>query len=269
MEPLINRSPVVAYLESRAGARMGKLITRLGARPLHAPALSEAPDVDTEALRAWLSHAQEVRNAIVIFQTGVGVTALFAAFDGLALGDDFANVLARATVVVRGPKPTAALRQRQVRIDLTTESPFTTTELLAAIQSLPLTARAVTVQRHGGPNPALVAGLEARGASVRELVAYRWRVPDDTGPLERLLAALQERTVDFLVVTTASQIHNLLSFADATGQRDDCIRALADVKVLSVGPTCSDALRDVGIAVTAEASPPKLGPLLDLLAARL
>ncbi|MSR13232.1 MAG: hypothetical protein EXR86_01420 [Gammaproteobacteria bacterium] len=69
--------------------------------------------------------------------------------------------------------------------------------------------------------------------------------------------------------TSASQIYNLLRFAERGGQRAECLRVLATVKVLSVGPTCSDALRDSGIAVTAEASPPKLGPLMELLKAQL
>lgn len=257
---------VVAYLESRAGAQMGKLIARLGAAALHAPALAEAPAVDRDELREWLGHVAATRDLIVIFQTGVGVTALFEAFDALGTNADFRGVLARATVVARGPKPTAALRSRDIRIDIHTASPFTTTEILAALQQTPLRNREVTVQRHGGPNPALAAGLLARGAMVRELSAYRWSLPHDTAPLATLIDALVGGTVDVLIVTSASQIYNLLTFADVTGQRAACTHALAQVKVLSIGPTCSEALRDAGIAVAAEASPPKLGALMELAA---
>jgi uroporphyrinogen-III synthase len=107
----------------------------------------------------------------------------------------------------------------------------------------------VTVQRHGGPNPALLAALHARGAEVQELSAYRWSLPIDTAPLTTLLDGLQREEVDVLVVTSASQIENVLTFAETAGRRAECLHALARVKVLSIGP--------------------KLGPLMSLLEAHL
>ena len=71
--------------------------------------------------------------ALAIFQTGVGTRALFNATDGLGLTPKFLALLAKSTVVARGPKPTAALRSRGVRIDRPAAEPFTTREVLAAI----------------------------------------------------------------------------------------------------------------------------------------
>ncbi|MGH8596144.1 MAG: uroporphyrinogen-III synthase, partial [Gammaproteobacteria bacterium] len=221
------------------------------------------------ALRRWLAQAARAPALTVIFQTGVGAAALFDAFERLALVDDFRTVLNRAIVVVRGPKPTAALRSREIRIDVETASPFTTVELLSALDHLDLREQAVTVQRHGGANPVLIAGLRARGAAVTELSAYRWSLPQDTAPLLRLLDALHLGTVDVLVVTSASQIENLLSFADDQSRRGECIAELGNVKILSIGPTCSQTLRDAGLFVSGEASPPKLGALMELIAASL
>lgn len=257
--------PVVAFLESRAGEQMGKLIARLGAVPLHAPALAEAPDIDLEQLRRWIEEWQTVENPLVIFQTGVGVEALDAALLGQGLQDRFQALLARSTVAVRGPKPTAALRKRQVRIDHSAASPFTSETLLQALAGTALAGRTVYVQRHGGQNPELMDALRAQGAHGVEITAYRWSLPADTAPLDVLISALCAGEISAVVFTSASQIQNLVAHAASAGQGDRCLQALGSVAVLSVGPVCSEALRRHGVAVTAEASPPKLGPLMMLL----
>jgi uroporphyrinogen-III synthase len=262
-------APVVAFLESRAGEPMGKLITRLGAIALHAPAMAEEPDIDLAQLRAWIEQWEKAANPMVIFQTGVGVEALFAAFENLNLVAEFRKQLERSTIAVRGPKPTAALRKRQVRIDLSAASPFTSQTLLQALAPTSLKGRDVYVQRHGGQNPELIEALRDQGAKVMEITAYRWSLPRDTEPLDQLLAALDKHEVSTLVFTSASQIQNLIAYAESKGNRGRCLDAINRASVLSVGPVCSDALMHFGIVVTGEASPPKLGPLMELLESSL
>lgn len=262
-------APVVAFLESRAGESMDKLIARMGAEPLHAPALAEAPAVDHAQLRAWIEQWETAERPLVIFQTGVGVEALDTALGQLDLGARFHALLARSTVAVRGPKPTAALRKRQVRIDLSAATPFTSETLLQALAGENLQGRTVYVQRHGGQNPELMEALRQRGARVMEITAYRWSLPADTAPLDVLLDALAAGRVSTVVLTSASQIQNLLTHADVRGRRGACLAGLNGVEVLSVGPVCTDALRQAGVTVAAEASPPKLGPLMELLETRL
>ena len=93
-------------------------------------------------------------------------------------------------VAVRGPKPTVVLRGRNVRIDISAEEPYTTVEVLAAIRDMDLSNKRVLVQRYGETNLGLEQGLEARGAKVIEVPTYRWALPQGTGPLLRLLDAL-------------------------------------------------------------------------------
>ncbi len=257
--------PVVAFLESRVGEQMGKLITRLGAVALHAPALAEQPDIDLAQLQSWIDQWEKAGNPLVIFQTGVGVEALFSAFEQLNLVPAFRTLLERSTIAVRGPKPTAALRKRQIRIELSAATPFTSETLLQALAQTSLNGRNVYVQRHGGQNPELMEALERHGANVKEITAYRWALPEDTEPLDRLLIALGKHEVGTLVFTSASQIQNLVAYAEAKGLRQICLDAINQASVLSVGPVCSEALRQYGITVTGEASPPKLGPLMELL----
>jgi uroporphyrinogen-III synthase len=79
------------------------------------------------------------------------------------------------------------------------------------------------------------------------------------------LAALREGAVDAVVFTSAVQAHHLLAVAREAGCADGLVEALNSTRVVSIGPVCSAALRELGISVTAEARPPKLGPLVDAL----
>ena len=117
------KDKTIAILENRVGEQMADLIRKYGGTPFSAPALAEIPDIDPahiiELFNDWDSNPPDT----FIFQTGVGVKALFAATDSLGLTNKLLHLLAAARVVVRGPKPTAVLRSRNVRIDLAAQEP--------------------------------------------------------------------------------------------------------------------------------------------------
>lgn len=255
----------MALLENRVGEQLADLVARAGARPLRAPALAELPDLDPQQIRALVRGWREPPVRVAVFQTGVGAKALFAAADGLGLGDELNDLLAATTVVVRGPKPTGALRARGVRVDVSAAEPYTTREVLEAMAPLDLAGARVVVQRYGETNRELDAALEARGAQVTEIPTYRWSLPEDTAPLVRLLDALDEGAVDAVVFTSASQVQNLFDFAARLGRNGALAARLNRTRVASIGPVCTRALRERGVEVALEASPPKLGPLLSAL----
>ena len=259
------KNKTVAVLESRLGEHLAALLEKQGAVAVRAPALAEEPDLDPEAIRRliadWAAHPVK----LAIFQTGVGTCALFEAVDRLGLGAQLLALLESAVVAVRGPKPTAVLRGRNVRIDISAEEPYTTVEVLAAIRNVNLSGERVLVQRYGEINLGLEEGLEARGAAVIEVPTYRWALPQDIGPLVRLLDALERGEIDAVVFTSASQVRNLFAVAEQREGVDRLRRALKSAVVASIGPVCSDALAAAGVQVSLEASPPKLGPLVAML----
>lgn len=262
------RGKTIAVLESRFGEHLAGLLEKQGARVLRAPALAEEPDVDLDAIRRLIDDCTAHPLELAIFQTGVGTRALFDATDSLALTQRLRGLLEACRVVVRGPKPTAVLRGRSVRIDMSASEPFTTSEVLEAISNVDLASRRVLVQRYGDTNAGLEAQLLARGAQVIEVPTYRWALPKDLGPLQDLIEALKWRDIDAAVFTSASQVRNLFAVvepAQAQRLRDD----LNAVLVASIGPVCSEALRAAGVKVGLEASPPKLGPLVEALGVRL
>jgi len=256
------KSKVVAILETRTGAHLGEMVARRGGIPVLAPALEEVPDVDSQAVASLLAQWRIDPFKIVIFQTGVGTRALFQATDAAGLTGELLQHLSSAVVVVRGPKPVGELNVREVRIDIRAATPFTTEMVLAALSEIPVQAARVLVQRYGAANQLLREALEKRGAGVQEIATYRWALPADTEPLDRLLDSLARSSIDAVVFTSAVQIHNLYAVAAQTGRASGLADQLNRLVIASIGPVCSRALREHGVTPSFEANPPKLGPLV-------
>jgi len=259
------KQKTVAILEARVSEQMADLVRKYGGTPVSAPALSELPDIDpahiSELLDEWDANPPD----LFIFQTGVGVKALLATTDALGSTDRLLRVLARARVVVRGPKPTAVLRSREVRIDLSAQEPYTTTEVLSELEGTELVGKRVVVQRYGETNRELHQELERRGAKVIEIATYRWGLPADTAPMAELIGALGRNEIDAVAFTSASQVHNLFTVAQRMGRADVLAKDLSRALVASIGPVCTAALKQHHVRVDIEPHPPKLGPFIKAL----
>src|SRR5437867_3168370 len=101
------------------------------------------------------------------------------------------------------------------------------------------------------------------GVGTRALAAALGEI--DPRPGAAAAAALARGTADVAVFTNAAQVEHLFHAAnDPEALRLGVARAV----VASVGPVCSEALEAHGIVPDLEASPPKMGPLVALVAAR-
>jgi uroporphyrinogen-III synthase len=254
----------VAILESRMGEQVADLVARRGGVPVHAPALAELPDLDPQKIGELVRSLEHQPAALAIFQTGVGTRALFAVTDALGLTARFLELLGKAKVAARGPKPTGALRAKGVRIDYSAADPFTTREILASIREVALEHQRVIIQR-GSTTVELDRALEARGAQVTEIPTYRWSLPQDTRPLENLIGALERGELHAAVFTNAEQVRNLFAVAAKLNKEPSLRTALNQTLVASIGPVASAALRAAQVKVGLESSPPKLGALISAL----
>jgi len=259
----------IAILESRLGAQLADLVRQRGGVPFHAPALAELPDLEPEQIRALVQSLEKQPAKLFIFQTGVGTRALFAATDSLGVTRTLLQALEKALVTVRGPKPTGALRSRGVRIDRSAADPFTTKEILDSIRDLPLEGARVIIQRFGTVNAELDRALEARGARVTEIPTYRWSLPQDTGPLESLVEALERGELHAVVFTNAEQARNLFAVAEKLKKTEPLRKSLNRTLVASIGPVASAALRERQVNIGLESKPPKLGALMSALESAL
>ncbi len=259
----------VVTFESRMATAMADLITRQGGIPVSAPAVREIPLEDNPAAIQFATELLAGRIDMVLLLTGVGTRALVAAVETAFPRAEFLAALGRVPTIVRGPKPQAVLRELNVPIALAVPEPNTWREILSALDeaAIPLQGRRVAVQEYGRSNPELLAGLEARGASVMRVPVYRWALPEDCGPLQRAITAIIEGQVDLILFTTAVQVDHLLKVATESGLEERLRAALQDTVVASIGPTCSEALREHGLAVDLEPEHPKMGHLV-MIAAR-
>lgn len=241
---------------------MADLVKKYGGQPLSAPSLAEVPDIDADLLAHLIAEWQLQLPDLFIFQTGVGVKALFATTDRLQLTERLLEILAKTQVLVRGPKPSAVLKARNVRIDVTVMEPFTTTQILVELEKVNLQSKHVVVQRFGDTNVELETALKARGASVSEVATYRWSLPENTQPLVDLMDALEHKKVDMVCFTSASQVYNFFKVAEQLGREQQLIEGLNKTLIASIGPVCTAALKKYDLRVDIEPSPPKLGPFI-------
>src|SRR5881398_763487 len=253
----------VVSFEARRADELATMLARHGAEVVRAPALREERlAASPEALElARRLEAGEVD--LVVLLTGVGTRALAAA---LGAGPRPGALLARTRIVARGPKPLAALRELGIAGAHPVPEPFTWRQVLEVVDGLGVPRGGLAaVQEYGAPVPGLVDGLVHRGLRVLSVPVYRWALPEDPRPLAAAAAALARGAADVAVFTNAAQVEHLFrAAADPEALR----RGVARAVVASVGPVCSEALEAHGIVPDLEASPPKMGPLVALVAAR-
>ena len=257
----------VLAFESRLATEISELIRRRGGEPIVAPSMREVPLSQNAAAFDLLRRLEGGTIDIVVLMTGVGLRALVAAVASEWPRERVAAALGHATLVARGTKPVAALRELGRQPDLTAPEPNTWREVLATFDAkLPLAGKRVAVQEYGAPKPELIAGLEARGAAVLSVPVYRWTLPEDTGPLRSAVGALCAGTIDIALFTSGIQVHHL--FQVAADEAERLRAAFARVLIASIGPVCSEALREHGLAADLEPEHAKMGKLVAEVARR-
>lgn len=267
VEPGALAGRVVLSFESRRAAEMAELIRRHGGEPVVAPSMREVPLEDAAAVVELVRRLERGEIDVVVLLTGVGTRALVAAAAETCPAPRLASLLAATELVARGPKPVAALREIGLRPRLTAPEPNTWRELLQAIDAeLPLAGKRVALQEYGVTNAELVAGLEARSASLLRVPVYRWELPEDTRPLRGAIESWAADRVDAVLFTSGNQVYNVVAVAEELGLTA-AVRA-ATASVASIGPLCSEALREHGLRVDIEAEHGKMGQLVAAVAAR-
>src|SRR6266849_130605 len=254
----------VLTLESRRGQEMSRLIETYGGKPLHAPAMREVPlSSNLEALK-FADALLQGKLDVVVFLTGVGARALSNVLEGVHPTEKFLEALRNVSVVARGPKPVAVLREWNVPVAIAAPEPNTWREVLQAIDDnkLDLRGKHVGVQEYGISNPELLEGLRERGARVTPVPVYQWDLPEDKAPLRAAVDEVIAGRVDVALFTTSVQVIHLFQIAEQAGKKDALKAGLERVVKASIGPTTSEVLRGYGLAVELQASHPKMGFLV-------
>jgi uroporphyrinogen-III synthase len=262
----------VLSFESRRAKEIAQLISNNGGVPIVAASTREIPegpnDAEQQLIRGILAHKFDA----VIFMTGVGARALMAAAEAMSPRQEFLAALARTKVVVRGPKPSAVMREFSVPVALNVPEPNTWREIVQALdlnpEAVPVNGRRVAVQEHGEPSPELYSAIRERGAEVFPVHVYRWALPEDIGPLQAAIRSLIHGQVDVVMFTSSVQFVHAARVAEGLRVGPQFFLALKNAVVASIGPTTSETLRNHDVNVDFEPSHPKMGFLVKEAAER-
>lgn len=256
----------VLALESRRAEELARLIVTYGGRPIIAPAMREVPLQSNREALEFAAALLRGELDMVIFLTGVGTRALAAVAESVCSRPQLVAALAGLTVVARGPKPVAALKELGVAPGVVVPEPNTWREVLQELDRVPggaaLRGLRVAVQEYGVPSVELIAGLEERGARVTRVPVYKWALPENTEPLKDAVKALAGNEIDVVLFTTGVQSTHLFQIAAGLGMEEALRRGLDRCVIASIGPTTTEELKRRGLRPDMEPSHPKMGYLV-------
>jgi len=236
---------------------------------VHAPAIRIVPLADDAELVAATREVLARPIDLVVATTGVGFRGWLEAAEAWDL--PLVAHLTSARVLARGPKARGAIRGGGL-VDAWSPESESSAEVLSHLLSGaegPLEGRRIAVQLHGDPLPDLVAGLRAAGADVLTVPVYRWVLPEDVGPVRRLVGTIVAGGIDAVTFTSAPAAASLLTVADELGQRQQLVAALNDRTLsVAVGPVTAAPLDAAGIP-SVQPERARLGALAREVVARL
>jgi uroporphyrinogen III methyltransferase/synthase len=234
--PLFGKRIVVTRATQQAPLLSEKL-RELGAEAIEMPA-TQIARLDLSPLRALIDRLADYdwliftsQNAVAIFWEQL-----------LGRGKD-SRALAGLKVAAVGPATAGALLEHGITVDVIPQR-FVAEGLLEIMRERDDVAGSkVLYVTAEGARDVLPAGLREIGAELVMIEAYR-SIPDGVGA-EKLARAIEAGNVDLATFTSASAVRG---YVETVGE-DLALK----VPAASIGPQTSEALREVGIEVEAEA----------------
>jgi uroporphyrinogen III methyltransferase/synthase len=243
--PLFGKRIVVTRATQQAQALSEKL-RELGADVIEMPA-TQIARLDLTPLRDAIAELSSYDWLIVTSQNAVSI------FWEQLLGEGKdSRALAGLRVAAVGPATTGALLEHGIAVDLIPQR-FVAEGLLEMMQTREdVSGKRVLYVTAEGSRDVLPQGLREIGAEVVVIEAYR-SIADGQGA-ERLARAIESGKLDLATFTSGSAVRG---YVDAIGE--DLAK---QVPAASMGPQTSDALRQAGIEVRAEAKESTLDGLV-------
>jgi len=253
----------VAAFESRLATEMARLITRYGGQPLVAPSMREVPLQDNTEVLQFGEELLARQFDMVILLTGVGTRTMVEVLQTRHPLDRIKAALARVSLVARGPKPIAALKELGLTPEISVPEPNTWRDILQALDARKtLSGLRIAVQEYGVSNAELLEGLRERGAVVSHVPVYRWALPEDITPLRRALDQILSSQVEVVLFTNAVQVQHVMQLLEQNRRAEEFQQALRQMVVGSIGEIASERLRSYSLPVDLEPSHPKMGILV-------
>ncbi len=253
----------VVCFESRRAKELAELIRRYGGEPIVAPSMREIPLTENHAALELLPGVEAGKFDILVLMTGVGTKALHEILISQFAQDRVLAALQKVQLVARGPKPVGVLRDLGLQAAITVPEPNTWREILSTFDAaVDVRGKRIAIQEYGIANPELIGALESRGAVVTSIPIYRWSLPEDLGPLRAAIVAITGGRVDVALFTNGAQVQHLFQVAAYENSDEMMRQAFKKLVVGSVGPVCTQVLRQFGLSPDVEPAHPKMGSLV-------
>ena len=258
----------VVSFESRMALPMERLIEKHGGKPIVAPSMKEVPLEENPKAFQFFEDLKAGKIDLLILMTGVATRTFIKVMETRHPKEEILKILSTKTkIVVRGPKPTKVCKINDIPIAVTAPEPNTWREILTILnEEKMLAGKTIGVLEYGISNTVFLEELENTAATVMPVPVYKWALPDDVGPLHRALDSIIEGNVDLALFTSAIQVDNMLQVARDRRQEAALRRAFAKVGIFSIGPMCSEKLRELQFFPDEEVFPNKMDQIVELAA---
>jgi uroporphyrinogen-III synthase len=230
LEPTLHDLRVAVTRDERGNRALAAELIRLRAQVIECPLIRIIPPQDPQPL------ADAVRNLAdydwLVLTSANAAHAMLELMDGSRPKVQVACIGEATAKFWRGPEREVDLVARR----------GTVKGLLEALAAHELKDQRILYPRSELAPDTLIAGLEALGAKVDAPVAYANR-PDRDG-MQALAAALAGNALDVVTFASPSAVRNAV---------EACGAALSGVRIYSIGPSTTLALREHGLEPVAEA----------------
>lgn len=234
--PLSGLRVVVTRAAEQSGELSGRFV-QLGAEVIELPAIEFQPPADYGPLDEAVARLS--RYDWIIFTSANGVR--FFLERAAVRGANLTSLRARICAI--GPGTRRAAERAGLRVDLVPRE-YVAESLIEAFQSYDLAGRRILLPRAAAARDVAPLQLRRRSAEVDVVEAYRAVAPAELAVRGREVFSA-DRKPDWVTFTSTSTVVNLIEAVGA--------EALAGVRVASIGPVTSAAVRRFGLQVTAEA----------------
>ncbi len=263
--PLHGKRVIVTRARAQASGLANRL-RELGAEVVELPAIRIEPRIESEEVKAAVERIGDY--ALICMTSPNGAHLLFEALDAAGLdarafggaeqqqvgrGRSDAGGPTGAVIAAIGPGTARALAEHGIRADIVPER-FVAEALVEALAEVDVADKRVLVARAAEARDVLPDALRERGAELDVIALYE-TIREE--PPEDAIEAAQ--SADYVTFTSSSTVRNL---TDALGGRFP-----ANARIVSIGPITTEAAREAGLEVHAEAKRHDIDGLVSALLA--
>jgi uroporphyrinogen III methyltransferase / synthase len=237
-KPLLGKKVLITRAREQA-SRFAALLREYGADPIEVPTIQIVPPSSWEPLDRAITAIRTYD--WLIFTSVHGVQAFWGRFEAQQRQLDDIRGL---HVCAIGPATADELQERGIVVDVM-PSEYRAEAVVESLAAYPMAGSRILVPRAAIARDVLPRALEARGAQVDVVEAYRTVLPI-SGIEPARWRMLEQGAIDVVTFTSSSTVTN---FALLVGEMD-LVRLLRQVVVACIGPITAESARSYGLTPT-------------------